>query len=107
MSDVHPRTRAQLRALGWSDTAISGRLRRQHSWVATHRGVVVPVGVPLDLKTRVLAARAAVGPASVVGGLDAARLWGFEGLPDGEVNGANTVGLWVPPHVNAESRAGI
>lgn len=100
-------TRAELRALGWSDAAISQRLHRRRPWVAQHRGVIVPADCELSLADRCQAARAAVGRKAVVGRRTAAQWWRMEGLPFRAEPELQPVELWVPPHVNAESRPGI
>jgi hypothetical protein len=102
VTQQHPRTRVQLRSLGWSEDDIDVR-KRNGSIRSVHRGVLLPAGQQLDAATKALAAVHAVRRATV-GRWFAALLWGFisaTDVPD------NDVSLWVPPGVDAQSRDGI
>lgn len=110
---VRPRTRAELRALGWTDSAIN-ELLRGGSWRSMHRGVLAPRSLSEGFVTRVRGAALAVGtdavglPRDVVVGREtAARWWGLEGLDLARADEGAPVQIWVPPGTNAESRPGI
>jgi hypothetical protein len=98
------RTRAELRAVGWTNQRIDNAIRRGRV-VRPHRGVLLPAAATVDFLVRVRAACAAVGPHATVGGETAALLWGLEGLPEATADGP--IRLWVPADATVRPRAGI
>jgi hypothetical protein len=74
-------SRARLRALGFTDRMIDGRIKRG-LLLPLHPGVFLLAGVPLSWEGRLVAAQTWLGEHAVVSHRSAARVWALEGFDD-------------------------